>query len=561
MVPGCMKSGSERVQPVVDHRPGAIREPKFLVELEPWHRNLTSLLRAHSREPLQLSSSPAEFWPDVFVASGLPWRRFLDSALSHLMVIAAVWGALQLGWGKPRVVPPIPFNRADVIYYPESEYLPPLNSRRQISYTPRKGEPEFAKQDIISVPPDADNTHQTIVTPPQIKIDHDVPMPNIVAWSPTRVAVPMAATERSTADMKLPELPTSVVAPPPEVEVDSSLRAVEAPQAGIIKPPPSVQMASIRTLGDLDIGHSDVVAPAPQLPMEEQHRLGAMANSSLAGSPAVVPPPPSVRGSRDLRGGGQLIALSVRPAPVASQLPAGNRRGTFAATPQGRAGAPGTPDAASGSDSGDGGSNAKSGDAPSGLYVGRGADSSGVAGNRADNGSDRDTSGDSRLLASAKPPRVSSSPHQAATEVSPGKVSDDERKVFGDRKFYAMSLNMPNLNSAGGSWVIHFAELKEDSQKGELSAPVALQKVDPAYPTELMRENVAGTVTLSAVIRSDGSVEGVRILSSGDDRLDQYARAAVARWRFRPATKNGNPVDLQAVIMIPFRPLRWKNGF
>jgi TonB family protein len=54
-------------------------------------------------------------------------------------------------------------------------------------------------------------------------------------------------------------------------------------------------------------------------------------------------------------------------------------------------------------------------------------------------------------------------------------------------------------------------------------------------------------------------VEGVRVLSSADDRLDQYARAAVARWRFRPATKNGNPIDLQAVIMIPFRPLRWKS--
>ncbi len=129
-----------------------------------------------------------------------------------------------------------------------------------------------------------------------------------------------------------------------------------------------------------------------------------------------------------------------------------------------------------------------------------------------------------------------------------------------------MTLNMPNLNSAGGSWVIRFAELngnesKGNENKGELSAPVATQKVDPAYPLELMRRNVHGTVTLYAVIRNDGSVTDVRVLRGVDDRLDEFARAALAHWRFRPATKNGNPVDLEAVVMIPFRPVRGKSGF
>jgi hypothetical protein len=30
-------------------------------------------------------------------------------------------------------------------------------------------------------------------------------------------------------------------------------------------------------------------------------------------------------------------------------------------------------------------------------------------------------------------------------------LSDEERAVFGDRKFYSLTLNMPNLNSAGGT--------------------------------------------------------------------------------------------------------------
>jgi TonB family protein len=123
-------------------------------------------------------------------------------------------------------------------------------------------------------------------------------------------------------------------------------------------------------------------------------------------------------------------------------------------------------------------------------------------------------------------------------------------------KFYAMTLNLPNLNSSGGSWVMHYVELKEAEKPGDLVAPVAIQEVDPGYPLELMKENVRGTVVLSAVIRSDGSVGEVRILRGVDDRLDAFASAALSRWRFRPATRNGDPMALQAVVMIPFRPMR-----
>jgi TonB family protein len=124
-----------------------------------------------------------------------------------------------------------------------------------------------------------------------------------------------------------------------------------------------------------------------------------------------------------------------------------------------------------------------------------------------------------------------------------------------------MTLNLPNLNSQGGSWVIHFAELANNESKGELAAPVATTEVHPAYPTELMRHNVQGTVTLYAVIHNDGSVGEVRVLRGVDDRLDEYACRALAQWRFRPATKDGAPIDLEAVVVIPFHPILVKNNF
>lgn len=154
------------------------------------------------------------------------------------------------------------------------------------------------------------------------------------------------------------------------------------------------------------------------------------------------------------------------------------------------------------------------------------------------------------LLAKASPP-----PSIPKGATSPAQANDLERKVFGDRPFYSMTLNMPNLNSAGGSWIMRFAELNDSGSTEDISAPRALHKVDPAYPLELMRQNVQGTVAVRAVIRADGSVADVKVVRSVDERLDRYACEALSHWRFEPATRSGAPVDLAVVVMIPFRPV------
>jgi len=151
---------------------------------------------------------------------------------------------------------------------------------------------------------------------------------------------------------------------------------------------------------------------------------------------------------------------------------------------------------------------------------------------------------------------------------SAAKLSEPERAVFGNRKFYSVTLNMPNLNSAGGSWVIRFAELNHDfsnndpnAPASDLSQPAATRKVDPAYPLQLMRENVSGTVILYAIIHADGTVGNVRVLRGVDERLDQFASEAIAKWQFQPATKGGTPVDVEATFQIPFRPARVGTNF
>ena len=543
-----------------------IASPRLLVELEPWQKVFRRNLRDLFRPERQWHGSclPGRFWPDVFVSSRLPWWGLMESGFYHLIFFALLWWVSHFATMRTRLVAAPRFQASDVVTYPASEYLPPLNTMIGPRAS-RHGDPKFAKQEIISVPHEADNTHQTIVTPPDIKLKQDVPVPNIVAWSRTAVAVPLAATTRTAAEMRIPELSSNAVAPPPDARLAANTRSAERFEASVIQPPPSVEADSIRKIGDLNIGHSEVVAPAPQLPIGEQRSLGARVEISGIATPSVVAPPPTVERGSGSRGGGELIALNADAPSLPLQTPAGNRRGTFASGPQGKVTGSGAPDSRGAAGSGAGGDTGSANNSvPSGLYVGKGSGSSAVAGHGQGNGTGgafaTPRAGD--LMANAAPPRTSAAPVAGGAEpVPPELTMPADRKVFGDRKFYAMTQNMPNLNSGGGSWVIRFAELKQSTVAGPVLPPVAVRKVDPAYPVELMKNNVEGVVTLYAVIHSDGHVSTIRVLEGPDDRLNAYASDALLRWQFQPAMKNGEPIAIEAVIRVPFKPSKLKSSF
>ena len=131
--------------------------------------------------------------------------------------------------------------------------------------------------------------------------------------------------------------------------------------------------------------------------------------------------------------------------------------------------------------------------------------------------------------------------------------SDLEKRVFAGRRSYGLLVNMPNLNTTTGSWIIHFVEREPGSAQSPIAAPEVVKKSDPAYPGELMQDGIQGTVILTAIIRADGSVGDIVIAKSLEPRLDRNAAQALSRWLFRPALKNGQAIDLQAVITVPFR--------
>lgn len=576
--------------------------PRLLVELpsrrEVFVNNLRDLVSPPQQMPLALRSAPAAFWPDVFVKRPLPWEGFIRSGACHLIAFGLLLGLGRMLATQPRVVTPSAFQHADVIYYQPSEYLPPIDTRKASAARPQKADPVLSRQPIISVPPEADNRSQTVVTPPKIKLNRNVVLPNIVAWSEAkkpRLDIPAPPlTPASEISRIAPKLDRSIVAPAPDAAKLDHLRNAPVMQNSVVAPPPELRAAnsssfqglepsaiapppevdsSTRRLGDINIAASAVIAPAPQLPIAEQRTMpgGRAGNGTL--SPQVVAPPPAIS-SNSASGAsfgarGRVIALSLNPAVGAPpDPPAGNRRGFFAATPEGHAGASGTAASTSANTGpGNGSGSAKANaDVPSGLFVGKTAEkTSSVAGEPGSKSPG--TTVNPNLIANVHPPRVSAPPRMMQPE-SATKLSEAERSVFGNRRFYSVMLNMPNLNSAGGSWVIRFAELNGETSNHDpnvaaqdLSQPMPTRKVDPAYPIQLMRENVAGTVILYAVIHADGTVGNVRVLRGVDDRLDRYASEAVAQWKFDPATKNGAPVEVEATFQIPFKPTRIGSNF
>ncbi len=554
--------------------------PQLLVELEPWHRsflnNLSDFLLPPKLPPLHLTSRPAAFWPDVFVSRSLPWGSLRQSALYHAFLLTVVLTFPDLWKLRPQALAPA--RERTLTYYEVSEYLPSLNAGSAPAKVARKGKPAYSRQPVISIPPSPDNFSQTIVDPVAPKIlQREAKLPNLVVWTPIPSPAPVAASARQVSKLTVPWLQTSVIAPTAENtrRKTATLALPKMPEPSVIEPAPSADVQ--RKVGELNIGNLEPTVAAPALPVPVQ-RAAAEAVEGVESAP-----PASAAGMGSAaRAAGQLIALGLNPVtptgPV--ELAGGSRRGAFAATPEGTPGAPGTPDIAAGgtgpggtgkSGAGGPGSGSDAGN-PSGVFIGGGPPVSGpvavVAGTPStsgpgggsgkNGGSDGQRSSETRprerIVASAAPPPTrlggrESNPSSVGSRSDTGKI---ENQVFGPKRYYSMAINMPNLTSSGGSWIIRFAELKDDPDPGDLTAPSATSKVDPAYPAEMMRRGVEGRVTLYAVIHSDGSVGDVRVLRGFDDLLDENARAALLRWRFRPATKNGQAVDLEAVVEIPF---------
>jgi TonB family protein len=87
--------------------------------------------------------------------------------------------------------------------------------------------------------------------------------------------------------------------------------------------------------------------------------------------------------------------------------------------------------------------------------------------------------------------------------------------------------------------------------------PQALESSRPEYTQEGVEANVEGIVTLEGHVDINGKVSGLRVIKGLGYGLDQKAIDAVLSWKFRPALRNGAPVEAITQIEVDFRIPVW----
>jgi TonB family protein len=508
----------------------------------PWQEFRTSL-----RDFFEKSDAPKESELPQDSHLRVHWIRGRNSgwafaASSAWHVIAVVLLILPI-WGfLPATAHNLAPVQIELTYTPSAQDLPHISlpapgPKRNAPRTPKLPATEtpaqpgadafHPRQTILSIPVRVTHPRQTLIrpdapaTPPKIESE----LPNIVQWA-------------ANAQVPKPQLQFAPSVSAPKVQHRSATDTVAPDVANVEK-----------NSGPLNIASTTPVNTQPRMPITPMSAGAAPAHRARANTASAAPEVGATNGDPNLR---NVIALSATPAPPAPEVsvPAGNLAARIAISPDGKR--PGSPNGNGGS----AGNGSTTGSLPAAVSVSGGNAHAGPSGGIAP-GQTR-----SKLLlkpAGSLPDR----PEPMNARKGPANVADlgpneAPEKILSGKEVYTLNVNLPNLTSSSGSWILNFAQLDEDASpfnkpKGTVSGPVPTRKIDPKYPPAVMKENVEGEVVLYAIIRADGSVDSIQLVRKLDPRLDGNAMQALAQWKFRPATRDGVPIDIEAVVHIPFR--------
>src|SRR5271156_1570042 len=514
----------------------------------PWHDFRSSVHdflrgpRAPENPVLPADSDLRVEW----IEGKIPGRAFTASALWHVAIVGLlllpIWHFLasdppnlapvriELTWTNPsQDLPPVSLPGHDPKPSPKGDPAKPL---------PQKGADAFhPRQTILSEPVRVNHPRQTLIqpdappTPPKI----ETPFPNIAEWA------------------------TAPAPPKPNLRMDSA--AAPQRQNRVTKDLAAPDVTNQEKIpAELNIAAAPVVNPRPRLAMSATSK--AAERQTKQTDNVAAPEVGAASGDASLH---RLIAISANPGPPAPEIsvPQGNLSARVAISPDGKQpGSPGGVDHGSNENGGTGGGASSSGGAgknsagngaslPAAVSVSGGSHSS--SGGIAPAG--RTTN--KFVLKPLNPAEASPAAHKGPSVIGPIDPNLAPEKILSGKEVYTLHINMPNLTSFSGSWIMSFAQLDEgelpyNKPKGKLSGPEPERKVDPKYPQTLIKEKVDGEVILYAIIRKDGTVDSIQLVRGIDPQLDKNSMEALSRWVFRPGARDGKPVDLEAVVHIPF---------
>jgi hypothetical protein len=483
-------------------------------------------------------------------------------------------------------------NEKKIIWYAVKEKLPDV-SPTEAKWDPRPPRAkELAKQTIVSGPKDDDNPSQRIFMPaPEVVLPKPLPLPNVVAVAPPKVykqfVPPPESAPKPKPAQPLPEAPKLASAPALKTVAIDAPKVRPTPLA--FTPPPDVRMQRQAALMLPEAPATETVVEPNALPFQPggatpQRRAfvpptgGAKpkkdAPIALPNAPEVASAAAPVTGvklpktfsappSRPLARGGA-PGISDEGAPLAGSNSAAPNQASLAIVGLNPANTSNLPSPPGSHDAGFSAGPEKRPSGGAGSVSGAGL--LGVPNLLVRGGGPPDASA-TRVSALGLAPTSRENLALAAKTAAPGPPPPPPESVKGamrvteapdprlsGRIVYTVAIQMPNVTSYSGSWLVWFAEHEPVPGSGpvEMKAPVPLHKVDPKYIAAAAAEHVEGKVRLFGVIRKDGHVDSIALIQHVDVRLDQSAAGALGQWVFEPALRNGRPVDVDAVFEIPF---------
>jgi len=89
-------------------------------------------------------------------------------------------------------------------------------------------------------------------------------------------------------------------------------------------------------------------------------------------------------------------------------------------------------------------------------------------------------------------------------------------------------------------------------QRSVITPPEVLYQLDPEPSEEARRKVISGTVVVKLIVTPKGEASNVRVIKGLGNGLDEKAIEAVQTWKFKPATKDGEPVAVEIAVEFDF---------
>ncbi|HXI14044.1 MAG TPA: TonB family protein [Thermoanaerobaculia bacterium] len=84
-------------------------------------------------------------------------------------------------------------------------------------------------------------------------------------------------------------------------------------------------------------------------------------------------------------------------------------------------------------------------------------------------------------------------------------------------------------------------------------SPQVINRVVPDFPRSARAMGADGAVVIRGIVRKDGRIDDVEIIKDQPYGLGESARRAVRRWQFRPASLNGQVIEVYWTITVNFK--------